>query len=134
MSNVFICSVILTVFVWFPVLMQMDLLQCMVATPEVSPVCFPLSTRARPTIHVSLMGAVMDSSGVPPPLTMRQNRNILSVLRKMVSYFVVNIIRCELCDFVENLLKIATSEKLHCCYMGSISGILHIVPFFVFFI
>lgn len=77
--------VIFTVFVCASVFTQMDQLQCMVATLEVSPVCFPLSTRGRPTTLVSQMDAVMDSSGVQPPLTMRQTRNILSVQRRMVS-------------------------------------------------
>lgn len=63
----------------------MDRLQCMVATPMVSPVCFPFSTRGRPTTPVSLMDAVMDSCGAPSPLTLRLTRNILSVQKGMVS-------------------------------------------------
>lgn len=64
---------------------QVDHLQCMVATPEVRPVCSPLSTRERPTTPVPLMDAPMDSCGVPPPLTLRQTRSTPTVQRRMVS-------------------------------------------------
>ncbi len=73
----------------------MDQLQSTVETLEVNPVCFPSCTRGRRTTPVPLMDAVMDSSGAPHHLTLRQTKNILSVQRKMVSlalgFYFVNI-------------------------------------------
>ncbi len=113
-----LCLVIFTVFVCVPVLTQMDRLQYTVATPVVSPVCSPLSTRGRPTTLVPLMGAVTDSSGAPPPLTLRQTRNILSVQRRMVSWLVEYYYWWELCGNLKSWHR-----KNSCCYIKTLLGL-----------
>lgn len=88
----------------------MDLLRFMAATPEVSPVCSPSSTRGRPTTPVPQMDAVMDSCGVPPHLILNRTRNIPSVQRRMV--FFINVTSVKLvvrliCDIHSAVLCIS---------------------------
>lgn len=68
-----------------PVLIQMDLLQCMAVTPVVCPVCSLLFIRGRPTTPAPPMDVLTASCGAPPHQILRRTRNILSVQRRMVS-------------------------------------------------
>lgn len=63
---------------------QMGRLQYTAATPMANPACFPSSTRGRPTTPAPPLDAATDSSGAPPPPTLRPTRNIPSAQKRMV--------------------------------------------------